>query len=375
MVVVQVGVGLLLVLRAVLELGQVGGDRHHHPEHGRDERQRAEADQDREQAQLAHPRASAAGRRAPPPAAARRRRNGIGAEGSRSGRRDVVVVAHAIGMAPLGYRPDGHRGTGARMARSRPRIRSAEPPRRRRESSIGARCDRRSAAPVRRAPAGSRERAPVTPHRRRRRHRRRGLAGAQRRRLPARGRARGQARARAPAAGQARDRPDRARHPSRLHRRAAEAARVPGPRPHRRADHRRLHRARRRPERPLEHAAGARAGRDRRQRAHLPGAGDEGARPRAARGPLQRRVARHADGRPVRADAHRRPWPRSSSATTSPSASPPASRSRCSSCSIRCCRATTRWRSGPTSSSAAPTRSSTCCSGATSSAPTASPSR
>ena len=51
------------------------------------------------------------------------------------------------------------------------------------------------------------------------------------------------------------------------------------------------------------------------------------------------------------------------------------SRSRCSSCSTRCCRATTRWRSTPTSSSAAPTRSSTCCSGATSSAPTASPSR
>ena len=41
----------------------------------------------------------------------------------------------------------------------------------------------------------------------------------------------------------------------------------------------------------------------------------------------------------------------------------------------RCCRATTRWRSGPTSSSAAPTRRSTCCSAATSSGPTASPSR
>ena len=37
-----------------------------------------------------------------------------------------------------------------------------------------------------------------------------------------------------------------------------------------------------------------------------------------------------------------------------------ARRSRCSSCSTRCCRATTRSRSPPTSSSAAPTRPSTC---------------
>ncbi len=60
-----------------------------------------------------------------------------------------------------------------------------------------------------------------------------------------------------------------------------------------------------------------------------------------------------------------------SSATTSPSATPHASRSRSSSCSTRCCRATTRSRSAPTSSSARPTRSSTCCSRATSSRPTA----
>src|SRR3954451_8848347 len=70
-----------------------------------------------------------------------------------------------------------------------------------------------------------------------------------------------------------------------------------------------------------------------------------------------------------------RPWPRSSSATTSPSASPPGSRSRSSRRSIRCCRATTRWRSPPTSSSGAPTRPSTCSWAATSSAPTAAPSR
>ena len=46
-------------------------------------------------------------------------------------------------------------------------------------------------------------------------------------------------------------------------------------------------------------------------------------------------------------------------------------RSRSSSCSTRCSRATTRWPCARTSSSAAPTRSSTCSSRATSSRPTA----
>ncbi len=44
--------------------------------------------------------------------------------------------------------------------------------------------------------------------------------------------------------------PDRSRHPSRSHRGPAEAARVPGRRSHRGADHRRLDRPRRRPVRP-----------------------------------------------------------------------------------------------------------------------------
>ena len=66
------------------------------------------------------------------------------------------------------------------------------------------------------------------------------------------------------------------------------------------------------------------------------------------------------DGGAVRPRAPRRPSRSCSSATTSPSASPPTSRSRCSSCCTRCSRATTRWRSTPTSSSAAPTRRSTC---------------
>ena len=48
------------------------------------------------------------------------------------------------------------------------------------------------------------------------------------------------------------------------------------------------------------------------------------------------------------------------------------SRSRCSSCSTRCSRATTRWRSRPTWRWAGPTRSSTCCSGATCRTPSAS---
>ncbi len=95
-------------------------------------------------------------------------------------------------------------------------------------------------------------------------------------------------------------------------------------------------------------------------------AGDEGARPGAAGGAPQRRVAGHADRAAVRGSRARRRSRGSSSGTTSPSATRRTRRSRSSSCSIRCCRATTRSSSTPTSSSAAPTRSSTCCSGATS---------
>jgi tyrosyl-tRNA synthetase len=49
-----------------------------------------------------------------------------------------------------------------------------------------------------------------------------------------------------------------------------------------------------------------------------------------------------------------------SNATILPSVMPRSSRSRSTSSSTRWCRATTRWRSRRTSSSAAPTRSSTC---------------
>ena len=116
---------------------------------------------------------------------------------------------------------------------------------------------------------------------------------------------------------------------------------------------------------------------DRRQRPHLPGAGLPRAprRSRAPGGPLQLRVARHAAWRSSSAWPARRRSPSCSSATTSPSAGPPGRRSRSSSCSIRSCRATTRSPCAPTSSWAGPTRPSTCCSRATSSAPMASPSR
>ena len=173
-----------------------------------------------------------------------------------------------------------------------------------------------------------------------------------------------------PAAREARRGPHHARHPPRSHGRAAQAARVPGPRPHGRADHRRLHRARGRPERPLLGAARRRPRGDRPQRRDLPGAGLQGARPRAHRGAPQRRVARHADGGPVpaRAHVHRGPDPRARRLRQA--LLRPAARSRSSSCSTRCSRATTRWPCARTWSSAAPTRSSTSCSRATSSRPT-----
>ena len=174
------------------------------------------------------------------------------------------------------------------------------------------------------------------------------------------------------AAGQARDRPDHGRHPPRPHGRAREAGRVPAGRPPGGPDHRRLHRPGRRPERALGHAAGAHGGGDRGQRGHLPGAGLQDPRPRADRGPPQQRVAADGAGgaaRPAGADdggaaARARRLPEADGGGRS--------RSRRWSCSTRCCRATTRSRSRPTSSSAAPTRSSTCSSAATSRAPTAS---
>ena len=157
-------------------------------------------------------------------------------------------------------------------------------------------------------------------------------------------------------------------------RRPRKAARVPGRRPQGRADHRRLHRPRRRPERALQDAAGRLRRGDRRQRPHLPGAGVQGA---ATRRLEIRRNSEWLD-MPMeelfapRAHHDRGPAARARRLRQALAARRPI---RCSSCSIRCCRATTRSPCAPTSSSAGPTRSSTCCSAGTSSGPTASPSR
>ena len=299
--------------RRLLELRQVGGDGHHHPEHGRDDGEHAEADQQREHAQLADAHAAAA--------AAWRSRSACGRS------------ATTVGAVPGAVRRAGRRIGWCVRDRSYGGWRPA--PSVPRPQGLSRRGSARVTSPARRL-ALARMEDPASDG---------GPSGPQRGRLPARRRARGAPRRGPAAARQARPRPDRARPPPRPHRRAAEAARVPGRRPHRRADRRRLHRARRRPERPLGHAAGALRRGDRRQRAHVRGPGGQGAaHRRAARGAPQLRVARHADGGPVPARARTPPSRSCSSATTSPSAGPPTSRSRCSSCSTRCCRATTRSR-------------------------------
>ena len=148
-----------------------------------------------------------------------------------------------------------------------------------------------------------------------------------------------------------------------------EAARVPGRRPHGRPDHRRLHGPGRRPQR-----ARRRRGRCSRgeeidaNAAHLPGAGLQGARPRAHRGAPQQRVAGHAERRAVRAGPRGSRSRGCSSATTSPSGW---RRERADLGPRAALPGAPGLRLGrgraPTSSSAAPTRSSTCCSAATSS--------
>ena len=122
-----------------------------------------------------------------------------------------------------------------------------------------------------------------------------------------------------PAARQARAGPDGVRPAPRPHRGAAEAARVPGRRAHGRADHRRLHRARGRSERPLGHPPGALGRGDRRARAHVRGAGDQG----AASPTTGSRCASTPSGSTCRwrtssGSCAPSPSPRSSSATTSP---------------------------------------------------------
>ena len=160
-----------------------------------------------------------------------------------------------------------------------------------------------------------------------------------------------------------------------LHGGAPEAPRVPGSGAHGRADHRRLHRPGRGSQRPLGDASD-----DRRRRRSTPTARRSRSRRSRSWTPGGSRCASTASGStcrcPICSRCFARPrLPSCSSAMTSPSGSRPASRSRCWSCCTRCCRGSIRSRSTPTSSSEGPTRSSTCCSGATSSAPTASQSR
>ena len=95
-IVVQVGVDLVSVLLLVLDLRQIGGDGHHHPEHHRDHGQDGQAGQDREQTQLAQLGLGRSAVIAAPEPAARR------SEGDRRRRLrvlglDLFVVAHAIG--------------------------------------------------------------------------------------------------------------------------------------------------------------------------------------------------------------------------------------------------------------------------------------
>ena len=122
---------------------------------------------------------------------------------------------------------------------------------------------------------------------------------------------------------------------------------------------------RRRPERARRDPAGALRGADRGERAHLPGAGVRGPRPRPHRGAAQQRVAARWRAKSCSSSSAGSRSRGCSSATISAGGWSGRSRSRRSSCSTRCSRAMTRWRSRPTSSSAAPTRSSTCCSAAT----------
>src|SRR3954451_1322700 len=133
-----------------------------------------------------------------------------------------------------------------------------------------------------------------------------GVSHPQYGRMQPRGRPGGSSEGGPAAARQARPGPHRARPAPRSHGRPAEAPRVPGRRAHRRAHRRRLHGARRRSLRPCGDASGALARADRRQRAHLPGAGREDPGHRRAPGAaLQLGVARHADRGPLPSRAQR----------------------------------------------------------------------
>ena len=318
--------------------GQVGRDRHHHPEHRRDGGEDARGRRGRRgRAACGSARAAAVvevEQRRPVErdhrrvVVVRRRRLGGGrrrlgrAAGPAARRGAWAGARRRSAWCAWGPRPAARRGAprccGPRAAprRGRPRARArspAAPPARPREAfAWRCRLDRGSVAlgfahvtgdgarrpgghrtlpGVRRSAASGRVSEPrgsvpregrdisIGPDGRTRLRGRadRGPPRPQRRRLPAR-RARSRERlADGPAAArQARARPDGARPPPRPHGRAHEAARVPGRRPRRRADRRRLHRARRRPVGPLGHAARPVGRADRRERRDLPAPGRQG---------------------------------------------------------------------------------------------------
>ncbi len=128
------------------------------------------------------------------------------------------------------------------------------------------------------------------------------------------GRPRGEARARPAAAREARHRRHLARHPRRPRDSAPAHARLPGRRPRRRADHRRLHDPDRRPVGPVERAPDPHRRGDRRER-EAPTSSRRWSilDPERTEVRLQRRVALEAlvrGRRPARAHDHRRADPR-----------------------------------------------------------------
>ena len=172
-------------------------------------------------------------------------------------------------------------------------------------------------------------------------------------------------------ADQARPRPDRAGHPPRAHGRAQQDAPDAGPRAPGDLPDRRLHVDDRRPVRPQRHAPAAVARADRGQREDVPRAGVEGARPRAHRDPLQlgvERAARRRGHDQARRAVHGRAAARARrlrEALRRPASDRRARTAVPADAGLRLGRARS-----PTSSWAAPTRSSTCWSAASCSATT-----
>ena len=342
------------MISAVLEVGQVGGDRHHHPEDERDRGQQRETDEDQREAQLADLRASL--RRSGVAVVAERGVRRLDGRAALGLRRYTMLDSSLTSWAATPAGAPWRTGPATACGRRRGGAASALPSEA--QTSIGPDDPLGAARPSAAAAAWLARNAVDS--------------------LPAGGLEAKLARADRgpPAAGQARASTRRRRHPPRPHGRSAQAAGVPGPRPPRRADHRRLHRARRRSQRAHGHPSGARPPRRSTRNAEtyqeqafkvldVPSASRCGA---TASGSTWRwRICSprsRGDRRPAARARRLRQALRGRRADHRARAALPAA-----------CRATTRSPCAPTSSSAGPTRSSTCCSAATCSARTGSPSR